>query len=192
MLANISVHEPKPRTDPDSPLAFSMEGSQAEPPSALVSHVWAPGWNSVQALNKFQSEIGGEMRGGAAGVRFLTSGSGDRFVYCPDVPAPFQRSDDRLYVAPLYHIFGSEELSMLSPAVAERAGAPYIALSPSDAETLGLESGFQARLAVEGVALDLTVRIIGSLPAGVAGLPVGLPGLEGIAVPAWGTVTRTS
>ena len=33
MLANISVHEPKPPDDPDSPLSFSMEGTPG--PAAL-------------------------------------------------------------------------------------------------------------------------------------------------------------
>jgi NADH-quinone oxidoreductase subunit G len=191
MLANLSVHEPKPPNDPDSALAFSMEGSLSEIPPALVSRVWAPGWNSVQALNKFQSEAGGEMRGGDAGVRFLTPWRGDRFTYVRDIPAPFQRGDERWYVVPLHHIFGSEELSMLSPAVAERAAQPYLGLNPSDAEELGLEEGVRARLTVQGVTLELIVRIVESLPVGVAGLPVGLPGLEGIPVPDWGAVRKT-
>jgi NADH-quinone oxidoreductase subunit G len=37
MNANIAVSEPKPPQDPDSPLAFSMEGSEEIPPSSLVS-----------------------------------------------------------------------------------------------------------------------------------------------------------
>ena len=36
MLANISVHEPKPPDDPDTPLSFSMEGTPDEPPGALI------------------------------------------------------------------------------------------------------------------------------------------------------------
>ena len=54
MLANISVHEPKPPEDPDSPLSFSMEGYPDEPPAALIPFFWSPGWNSIQAVNKFQ------------------------------------------------------------------------------------------------------------------------------------------
>ena len=40
---------------------------------------------------------------------------------------------------PLYHIFGSEELSAAAPAVAELAPAPYLALNPADAAAFGLE-----------------------------------------------------
>ena len=63
MLANITVHEPKPPDDPDLPLAFSMEGNPGQPPPALITLFWSPGWNSIQAVNKFQSEIGGPLRG---------------------------------------------------------------------------------------------------------------------------------
>ncbi|MEE9125958.1 MAG: NADH-quinone oxidoreductase subunit NuoG, partial [Planctomycetota bacterium] len=62
MRAHVDVHEPKPPDDPDSPLAFSMEGHcSADAP--LTPFYWSSGWNSVQALNKFQLEIGGRLRG---------------------------------------------------------------------------------------------------------------------------------
>jgi NADH-quinone oxidoreductase subunit G len=72
MLANISLHEPKPPEDTDSPLSFSMEGFQDEPPAPLIPRYWSPGWNSVQALNKFQQEVGGPLRDrGDAGKRMI-------------------------------------------------------------------------------------------------------------------------
>ena len=52
MLANIHVSEPKPPDDPDSPLAFSMEGNPDQPPSALIPFAWSPGWNSYQACEQ--------------------------------------------------------------------------------------------------------------------------------------------
>jgi len=48
--ADQTVFEPRPPDDHYSPLAFSMEGSEEQPPPALVGRVWAPGWNSAQAL----------------------------------------------------------------------------------------------------------------------------------------------
>ena len=71
MLANITVHESKPPEDPDSPLSFSMEGYDGQPPAPLISRYWSPGWNSVQSLNKFQQEIGGHLRGGDPGKRLI-------------------------------------------------------------------------------------------------------------------------
>ena len=37
--ANINVNEPMPPQDKDSPLAFSMEGYEGQPPSSLLSSV---------------------------------------------------------------------------------------------------------------------------------------------------------
>jgi NADH-quinone oxidoreductase subunit G len=51
MLANITVHEPKPPDDPDSPLVFSMEGNPDQPPAALQPFFWTPRWNSIQSVN---------------------------------------------------------------------------------------------------------------------------------------------
>ena len=115
--ADVSVHEPKPPDDPDTPLAYSMEGSESQPPAALLPRYWAPGWNSVQALNKFQQEVGGPLRNGDAGVRLIEPQAGipppAYFTHRPPAAPDAAR-------APRYHVFGSEELSSLSPAIAER------------------------------------------------------------------------
>ncbi len=71
MHAKENVNEPKTPDDPDSPLAYSMEGYQEQPPSSLIPRYWSPGWNSVQALNKFQQEVGGPLRGGDPGKRLI-------------------------------------------------------------------------------------------------------------------------
>jgi NADH-quinone oxidoreductase subunit G len=68
MYANISVSEPKPPDDPDSPLNFSMEGYKGIPSSYLTPYYWAPGWNSPQAMNKYMNEPGGYPPDGNPGV----------------------------------------------------------------------------------------------------------------------------
>ncbi|MGH8800731.1 MAG: molybdopterin-dependent oxidoreductase, partial [Casimicrobiaceae bacterium] len=113
--ANISVFDRDPVTDADSPLAFSMEGYPGQPPAALIPRFWAPGWNSVQSLNKFQQEVGGALRGGDPGVRVIEPGQTARAAYGGQVPEAFERQRDVWLVVPLHHIFGSEELSVLSP-----------------------------------------------------------------------------
>jgi NADH-quinone oxidoreductase subunit G len=78
MTADRSVHEPKPPADPDSPYSFTMEGWRGPVPAALASEYWAPRWNSIQALNRFQEEIAGPLRGGEPGVRLVGPGDGPR------------------------------------------------------------------------------------------------------------------
>ena len=118
VLANISVHEPKPPADFDSPLSFSMEGNPDQPPAALIPFFWSPGWNSIQAVNKYQSEIAGPLRGGPAGARLIEPAQNGR-TFFSSIPPAFQARNDEWLVVPLFHIFGSEEFSRFAPAVAE-------------------------------------------------------------------------
>jgi len=120
MLANISLHEPKPPDDPDSPLSFSMEGYESQPPAPLISRYWSPGWNSVQALNKFQQEVAGPLKGGDPGKRLIKPLQNATQAYFTGIPAEAVPGQNQS-IAPEYHIFGSEELSSYSPAIAERA-----------------------------------------------------------------------
>ncbi|HEV2666464.1 MAG TPA: molybdopterin-dependent oxidoreductase, partial [Blastocatellia bacterium] len=190
IFANITVHEPKPPDDPDSPLAFSMEGYEGQPPSPLITRFWSPGWNSVQALNKFQSEVGGPLRGGDPGRRLIEPSQVEKAAYFDETPAAFRRRDGEWLVTPRYHIFGSEELSALSPGVAERAPQPYLALNPDDAGELLVSEGEEVELVLDGAVYRLPVRFHPALPRGVAGLPAGLRELPWAALPGWGTVSR--
>jgi NADH-quinone oxidoreductase subunit G len=120
MLANISVHEPKPADDADTPLSFSMEGYEGRPPAPLISRYWSPRWNSASALNKFQQEVGGPLRGGDPGKRLIEPMEKGKPEYFADIPAE-PAEGQGLPTAPEYDIFRSEELSAQSPAIVERA-----------------------------------------------------------------------
>ncbi len=193
VTANIDLHEPRPAQDPDSPLAYTMEGLEHGAPPSLFARFWSPGWNSDQSLNKFQSEVGGQLVGGDPGVRLVEAPSTAAGTYFPAthaapaqtavLAAPAARTD-LLLLVPRHHVFGSEELSMLSPGVAERSPKAYIALSAAEAERRGLGEGQTVRVTTEGgVGLDLSV-VIRPFPAGVAAAPYGLPGLSGLQLPA--------
>ena len=184
VLADVSVHEPKPPADPDSPLAFSMEGYPQQPPSPLITRFWAPGWNSVQSLNKFQAEVGGALTGGDPGIRLLEPGPNGDASYVTDVPAPFQQRAGEVLVVPLHHIFGSDELSASAPAVAQRSPEPYAALNPQDAERLGVEEGALVEIELAGAASRLPARLTAGMAAGVLGVPMGVA-VHGVDVPAW-------
>ena len=190
MHAHISVHEPRPPDDPDSPFSFSMEGYEGMPPSSLIPRFWYPAWNSVQAVNKFQKEVGGPLRGGDPGERLIEPAREGEPLYFGKTPRAFEPRENELFIVPLYHIFGSEELSILSPGIAERAPGPYLAMNPEDAERLCGEEGRKVEVAISGVICRLPVVKKASLPRGTAGFPVGLPGLEKITLPGWGRIRR--
>jgi NADH-quinone oxidoreductase subunit G len=113
----------------------------------------------------------------------------EKKIYFADIPPAFQARDEEWLIIPLWHIFGSEELSSLAPAVAERIPAPYLALSPDDATRLGIAAGESVELRLAGSSYRLPVSLRPALARGVAGLPAGLPGLRGmVTLPAWGEV----
>jgi NADH-quinone oxidoreductase subunit G len=188
MHADISVHESRPPDDPDSPLSFSMEGYQGVPPSSLIQRFWYPAWNSVQALNKFQKEVGGALRGGDPGKRLIEPAGEGEPLYFDKIPGAFEPRENEVFVVPLYHIFGSEELSILSPGIAERAPVPYVAMNPEDAERLLAEDGRRVEVTIARVVCVLPVVKKVSLPRGIAGIPAGLPGLERVTLPEWGRI----
>ncbi len=188
MRAHKNVHEPQPPEDPDSPLSFSMEGYSGKQPSGLTSFFWAPGWNSVQATNKYQSEVGGELRGGDPGIRLIEPVV-QQAEYFRDIPAAFSVKADEYYAVPLYHIFGSEELSARSEGVAEVIPNPYLAVSSSDAQSLELKAEDEVSLELGGTQQTLQVRVYEELPAGVIGIPRGLPDLPGLELPGWAKIT---
>jgi len=188
MRANINVSEPKPPEDPDSPLAFSMEGYKGQPPASLISNYWSPGWNSVQAMNKFQDEVGGLISGGSPGSRLIEAATGTEVVYFQDVPEAFTSRQDGYLTIPLQHIYGSEELSRMSPAILERIPAPYLALNTTFAEKFHVEAGQTLQIDLDGISLQLPVQVLDSLPAGTIGLPVGLPGIPA-RLPNWSKVS---
>ncbi|MEJ2210035.1 MAG: molybdopterin-dependent oxidoreductase, partial [Anaerolineae bacterium] len=180
MHADVDVSEPKPPDDPDSPLAFSMEGYEGQPPPALIPRFWAPHWNSIQALNKFQQEVAGALRGGDPGVRLVEpAAEGEARAYFEGIPDAFQPREGEWLVLPIYHVFGSEELSLLTPGIRELSPEPYLALHPQDAAGLQVEAGQDVSIEIDGVRYRLPLKLMPALPRGVAGLPVGLPGLPG-------------
>jgi len=177
MRANISVHEPRQPQDKDTMFAFSMEGNnQPSAPRSQIPFAWAPGWNSPQAWNKFQDEVGGKLRHGDPGVRLIEA-SASGLEYFTAVPAGFQAEEGQWRIAPYYHLFGSDELSQRSPVFQSRMPQPYIKLNPADAAKLGVNEGAMISFRVDGQTLSLPLVISAGLTAGQVGLPMGMPGI---------------
>ncbi len=168
------VREHKVHQDADSRLRYSMEGHIDPSEPALVPEYWAPGWNSVQALTRFQEEIGGALRGKTPGSMVFDRGAGGG--YFSEVPDPFTPRKDRFLCLPYTHIFGSEELSSMAPAVASRAPAPYVGIAREDAERLSISDGtvVTVRVDSEDGTRTLPAKLLSGLPAGVITLPAGI------------------
>ncbi len=174
--ANINVHEPRQPVDQDTMFTFSMEGyNQPTEVRSQIPFAWAPGWNSPQAWNKFQDEVGGKLRHGDPGVRLFEAGN-SQLAWFDRVPARFTRSEG-WRVAPYYQLFGSEEMSQRSPVFQQRMPQAALVINPDDAARLGVNNGAAVEFICSGETLRLPVRFSSALQAGQVGLPLGMPGV---------------
>ncbi|MHC8351852.1 NADH-quinone oxidoreductase subunit NuoG [Pseudomonas sp. RT4P38] len=177
MRADISVHEPRTSQDNDTAFSFSMEGySGSVEPRQQVPFAWSPGWNSPQAWNKFQDEVGGHIRAGDPGTRLIES-TGDSLNWFASVPRAFNPAPGTWQVVPFFHLFGSEENSSKAAPVQERIPAAYVSLAKSEADRLGVNDGAMLSLNVAGQTLRLPLRINEELGAGLVALPAGIAGI---------------
>lgn len=173
MYANIKVSETGQPTDMETPFTFSMEGDTAQVKPSLLPVIWAPGWNSNQAINKFQEEIGGHLRDGDSGKRlFEASGT---LLWFSDIPAAFKPDPALWRIVTLPYIFGSEELSLQSSPLAERVPNFSVLLNPLDAETLEVVNGDQIEMGDPSgtTILKVPVKIEKTLPQGLLGVTAG-------------------
>jgi NADH-quinone oxidoreductase subunit G len=178
--AVVFVHEPRSTTDVDTALNFSMEGYNGagaeDRPPELLPFAWAPGWNSPQAWNKFQTEVGGALRGGDPGKRLFRAAQSDHRYFTPGkVSTTVQRGE--LNLVPLYEHFGSEELSNLAAPIIARMPASYVVLNSDDARRLDVVDLGPARVTIGGEVVELRARTRADFPSGCIGLPVGMPGI---------------
>ncbi|NBC32479.1 MAG: NADH-quinone oxidoreductase subunit NuoG [Alphaproteobacteria bacterium] len=198
--AGKTMFEPAAPPDPDTPLRHSMEGHYApgRVPPALLPFLWQPGWDSEQALNKFQAEITGPLKGGDRSVRLLAPDPDAPAPICdppPPEPGPADGTwpdpadgswpgpaDGTWPVVPVWRVFGSEELSTAAPAIRARMTPPHLLVHPADAEHLGLRPGAPLTLTVEGRRLTLPIALSETIPEGTIGLPAGFPETAGFPI----------
>jgi NADH-quinone oxidoreductase subunit G len=149
-----------------------MEGVPQTKDSTIFNSPWAPGWNSNQSVFKFQKSAGGELTQGTHGERLFDVVTGSKTWY------PVSINKDALNgfaVFPLYHLFGSEELTARSEAIQAKATGAYVALNPADVAKLGLSSSDGVQVQHNG-AVPFLARA--SVAPGTVGITVGLNGLN--------------
>ncbi len=186
MNANITVSEPKLLQDQDSPFAFSMEGQQEAPPSSLVPFYWTPGWNSVQAMYNYLDEPNGSMKGGDPGIRLIEPGNRSNHPFYEIIPRASEVQKGKLLIVPVYQIFGGDELSSVSPSLAQRIQEPFVYMNQEDANIIGASDGDLIQLEILKSKLIVNLKIEKSMQNGMAGLSVNLPGMQFIDLPGHG------
>ncbi len=184
MLSHLTVHEPPPPPDRDTALGFTMEGYRGPLPSPLISQFWAPGWNSIQAVNKYQDEVGGPLREEMPGLRLIEPIALKAPGWFAAVPRAFQPNSQQWLLLPLPSLFGGEELSDQSPPIVERMSEPFLSLHPSDGVRLSLDDHTIIELVLQGATYRLAVHLESSTPLGTAGISLRSEA-SGVRGPVW-------
>ncbi len=187
ILANIDVSEPKPMQDDDSPLSYTMEGYKGMPPSSAIPFYWAPGWNSVQSVAKYQDEPGGALKGGDPGIKMFHDKVGTVPPFFKEIPEAFKQRLQKWLLLPQFHVLGSGELSIYTKALEELSPQPYVAISAQDAVQLKVNNGDNLKLYVDDKEYFLPVKVQEELCNGVTLVSAGL---EGMVAMSWGTWVR--
>ncbi|HEX2055109.1 MAG TPA: molybdopterin-dependent oxidoreductase, partial [Nitrospiraceae bacterium] len=168
MMAHLTTHEPPPPVDSDSPYAFTMEGAHRTVPPPLQPQIWAPGWNSNQALNKFQEEVGGPLRDETIGPLLIEATDAQPPLSTVAVPEAFQPRRAEWWALPRYEIFGTDELSATAPALSTRVPAATIALHPDEAAREGWSVGDALTITLGRLRVRLPLMVDASVPPGTA------------------------
>jgi NADH-quinone oxidoreductase subunit G len=186
MNAKIAVSEPKPPQDPDSPFAFSMEGSEEKPPSSLVSYYWVPGWNSYQAVNFYLDAPNGSLKGGDPGIRLMDDYNKNAISFFDPPEESAKPASGEWLILPVYQIFGSEELSSKGHAISKRVQPPFILMNEKDSGEIGKKQDDIVKLTFSEKIIEARLWIEDSIPSGIAGLSVGFPGMPYVDLPGKG------
>jgi len=170
MLSNKNVHEPRQPQDHNSSLSFSMEGySSTQELREQIPFAWSPGWNSPQAWNKFQNEVGLHLKAGDQGVRLIEPISDNLSWFVPN----FNLEEYRWQFVPIYHLFGSEENTAKSAAFKKVIPNTYIMLNKNEASKLQAQAGDDIVVNLISTNFVFPLLINDSLNDGLIGLPFG-------------------
>lgn len=177
-FAHINVHEKRQPQDNNSMFAYSMEGSNVLKNNDYIPFVWYPGWNSVQSLNKYKNIIKNKIHFKNSDVRFFEHNKNKNLSCFFNIPCQFDYNKNIWKIVPFYHLFGSEEMTQLSPTIKKLIPESYAVINYLDAIKLGVN--LDNKIITFNFLEEkycLPVRCSKNLQRGQIGLPIGIPNI---------------
>lgn len=162
------VAEGVPPEDPDSALAFSMEGAHglAVPPALLIGYE-TPGLHSASGSWRFIDGSERHVKAGDPGVALIVAGSAERGAAI-ETPEP---GGEGLLPLILHDPFTGAETTRAAERLMMRAPHHVVMLHPEDAAALSLTAG-QA-LQINGRDCPAPLTLDDAIPRGHVGLSAG-------------------
>jgi NADH-quinone oxidoreductase subunit G len=135
LLANQTVHEPKPFAEDGADYKQSMEGIVAGHDSTQpLAYSWSPGWNSNQSNHKFKAEYGHQRTQQAE----LAVSPSEKPYWYKWQSSWSSLSKANFKVLAQNKVFGSESLSIEAMAIAKLSSEACLYINPRQAKELGL------------------------------------------------------
>lgn len=140
MLANQTVHEPKPFGESGAPYKQSMEGCQSgQNDEQPLAYSWSPGWNSNQSNHKFKDEYRGAELGAQEGLRCIAAT--DKNQWFKWQASWSKTSKAKWQILPLQKVFGSDSLSLHALPVAQLKASAQLVINVRQGQKLDLHAG---------------------------------------------------
>jgi NADH-quinone oxidoreductase subunit G len=187
--AHIDVREAPPPPSSHRSWSTSMEGARLHPDAEIVPQFWAPGWNSGQAVNQFQTGIGLSLRTGDEGVLLFPQD-------CK--PGPIERlsatlnSDHTLIFCEIAPVFGGEALSARSAPIRERMGDAVVLIGVGLADSLAIQDGARVRCDIGDLSVVRRAVIVQSIAENYCGITANAFDQPDLLLPQTGRIARIS
>ncbi len=206
LRAQLNIHEPQQPHDPDSTLAYSMEGlpvyrrvTAQDPGLPPLPFAWYPGWNSNQAQYKFDQQRRGLLGREVAEARLIPAKTVQHPTwYAPAGRRADQNSEQRgepmspaLLIVPQPQAFGSEELSRVAAAIAARTAPLRLWLHPEDGQRQSIADGDQLVIQLDSLDILLQAQFDPGQAPGTARVTDGMPPLCGCTLPQYSRIIRS-
>ncbi|MBK4775472.1 NADH-quinone oxidoreductase subunit G [Candidatus Pantoea edessiphila] len=176
--ANINVHEPRQPQDINTMFAFSMEGNnESKRPCSQIPFAWAPGWNSNQAWNKFQNQIGGHLYNGDPGTHIFHNNDDKKSLPWFKFKSTSLIDHDMMRLVPIYHFLSSKEMFQYSLTLTQLTFKPVLVLNNKDAIRLGFKEDTIVEFNCINETWRFPIKLSSTIQAGLVGIPIGMPGI---------------
>jgi NADH-quinone oxidoreductase subunit G len=185
--AHIDVREAPPPPLSHSAWSTSMEGARLHSDAEIVPQFWAPGWNSSQAVNQFQTSIGLSLRAGGEGVvLFARAGK----LAPIEINAAKEVNDKGIIFCEISPVFGGEALSARSTPIRERIGDLVVLVGEVLAASLAVKDGSWVRCDIGGARVTRRVVISPSIAENYCGITANSFEEPDLGLPQLGIIAR--
>ncbi|OQM34452.1 NADH-quinone oxidoreductase subunit NuoG [bacterium endosymbiont of Pedicinus badii] len=164
IFANINVHERNIKNDRDTIFSFSTEEIQnTQSKKKEIPFFWYPGWNSNNALNKYQKNIGGKLLFGNPGEKMILNKLENLVYFKIPHLRNFQMNTKFWKFIPYWHIFFSEENLQKCKNFKIRYSNPYIFINKKDAVFLKKNSNSIVKFFFENIRFKAILKVSTSI-----------------------------